>query len=485
MEPDENSPQSDAYAEGLGKRIVIFGISGASWTEIDPLLQSGRLPAIKSLIASGVRARLMSTRTEGDKHFRPQIAWTTIATGVEPAKHGVTRFFHDADDIGVPTIWQRFQQSGRKVGLFGWPISWPVRPVNGFLIPAYDGRDFATWPSNYSFIRTLDRRAAAALSGQTIPGNIPLMESFATLEKLVRGGVRASTLLRLLVSIADIYMLAPNELRPLLHRRAKLEISVDMFVRLYRRHMPHFAAFVTFLVDYTEHRFWIFQEAEKFADAPMRIAPRLARAVSDSYVAVDRALGRILSRVDPETIVVLLSEHGMAIEPTSAEIGPWHWVLRPGQIKKLVGIDDPRIRAVPVARWIAFWPPHDQLATVAARLRNVVVKQTGLPLFQVDVHRDEVIVKFALWRQDMPGREELESLQIQYNNLVIPFTEIAQRFGRRRSAMHAEDGVLILAGPSVRHADIGTARLIDVAPTILRATGLTLAGLDGRVLNVF
>src|SRR5215471_10879180 len=88
------------------KSVVIFGISGATWTQIDPLLRSGRLPAMKSLIDRGVRARLLSTRVAGDKHFRPQIAWSTIATGVEPARHGVTRFFHTADEIVVPTIWE-------------------------------------------------------------------------------------------------------------------------------------------------------------------------------------------------------------------------------------------------------------------------------------------------------------------------------------------------------------------------------------------
>jgi hypothetical protein len=81
---------------------------------------------------AGFRATLASARAAGDKHFRPQIAWPTLATGVGPDRHGVTRFFHTADDLCAATLWDRFQQAGGRVGLFGWPITWPVRPVNGF-----------------------------------------------------------------------------------------------------------------------------------------------------------------------------------------------------------------------------------------------------------------------------------------------------------------------------------------------------------------
>jgi predicted AlkP superfamily phosphohydrolase/phosphomutase len=485
MNSDANSPLR-GDRKGRGKSIFVFGISGATWTQIDPLLQRGRLPAIKSLVDRGVRAQLLSIRVPGAKYFRPQIAWPTIATGVEPAKHGITRIFYTAADIAVPTIWERFQQSGRRVGLFGWPICWPVRPVNGFLIPAYDSHDSATWPSEYSFIRTLDRRAEAARSGRKILSNLPLVELFGMLKKLIRGGIRASTCVRLLGTVIDSYMLAPDELRALLQRQAKLDISVDIFIKLFHKHAPDFAALVTFIVDYTEHQFWMFQEPDKFADAPTEIAPRLASAVADSYVKVDRALGRILGQLDPQTIVAVLSEHGMEIEPISPEIGPWHWALRPGELKGFVGIES-ETPMVPVSDgWIVARPPNDQLATIADHFRSVRVAGTELPLFHIDVHRDEINVKLELRRENLPDPGELESLQVQYNDRTVPFTDIAQRSGRRRSAMHAENAVLILAGPGIRHADIGTARLIDIAPTLLKAASIDDSnGLDGQVLDVF
>ena len=271
---DSNSPSPGTPGEGRGessrdnlaRHIFVFGISGATWRMIDPLIAQGRLPALASLIARGCRATLHSTKVEGDKHFRPQIAWPTIATGVTPEKHGVTRFYHTADDCIAPTIWDRFSDAGLRVGLFGWPITWPVKPVNGFIIPGYDGRDPATFPAEYSFLRELDRRQHAASGKQNSSGLIG---------KLLRGGVKPSTFARLALAAARIKTLTPRELRPLLMRQARLEISTDIFLKLCRTHDPDFAAFVTFLVDYAEHRFWMFQQPQQFSDAPKQIPRRL------------------------------------------------------------------------------------------------------------------------------------------------------------------------------------------------------------------
>jgi arylsulfatase A-like enzyme len=308
----------------------------------------------------------------------------------------------------------------------------------------------------------------------------------------------------------DIRTRAPDELRPLLLRHARLEISTDIILKLRRKHSPEFCAFVTFLVDYASHRFWMFQEPDRFADAPKQIPPRLKGAVADAYRAVDRALARILKTLDSNTIVAVLSEHGMAAEEVSTEIGQWHYVLRPGKLKEFVDVD-PAMPAAPVARWIAFRPPAEQIDQIADRFREVRIDGTDLPLFQIDVHRGEVIVKLALWRKDLDriakprsgqgappsalggvavpnvhAHESLESLQVRFRDRALPFTSIAQRFGRRRSAMHAEDGVLIVAGPGIKHGALDRARLIDVAPTLLHAAGIDGShGLDGAVLDVF
>jgi hypothetical protein len=100
----------------------------------------------------------------------------------------------------------------------------------------------------------------------------------------------------------------------------------------------------------------MYQEPNRFKDAPRQISTRLGNAVADSYIVADRVLGKILDHLVPQTVVVVLSEHGMAIEAESAEIGLWHWVLLPGQLKELIGID-PGIPVVPVSD-AGLWSDH-------------------------------------------------------------------------------------------------------------------------------
>ena len=206
----------------------------------------------------------------------------------------------------------------------------------------------------------------------------------------------------------------------------------------------------------------MFQEPQLFADVPSQIHPRLAAAVADAYVAIDSALARILRRLHPRTIVSVLSEHGMAAEPVSTEIGPWHYVLRPARLKELLNLD-PSMPAMPVARWIALRPPTPQATRVAENLRSVRIAGTDLPLFQIDEHRGEVIVKLALRRETLPVKDaavkdDLDSLSVCFQDRTVPFTWLAERFGRRRSAMHAEEGVFILAGSAASGTPISRLR---------------------------
>ena len=212
------------------------------------------------------------------------------------------------------------------------------------------------------------------------------------MEPRARAGLRPGTLARLARAAADIKLRAHASFGRCSPAMPRLDLSTDIFLKLYRRHSPDFAAFVTFLVDYAEHRFRMFQEPGLFPDAPRDIPPRLSSAVADAYAAVDRALGRIVSSLHPHTTVAVLSEHGMDDEPVSAEIGPWHYVLRPARLKELVGLDQ-ATPAVPVARWIALRP--SDVDDAANRLRAVRIDGTDLPLFQIYVHRGEVIVKLA------------------------------------------------------------------------------------------
>lgn len=468
--------------------VFIFGVSGATWKVLDPMLKAGRLPNLQRLCEEGSSGILMSTRSEGDKHYRPQVAWPTIATGCSPSKHGVTKFFHTADELKAPALWDIYQAHGHSVGLYGWPITWPPSQVNGFLIPSHHGRDSQAWPPELTSIKALDRgQQEAERDGGTSPD---ILRGFRTLSDIHRNGLQLRTIPVLGQAITKLLFSKSVEENSLFLRHAKLEINTDFFIKLYRQFQPTFSTFTTFLVDLTSHRCWFYYQPEKFSDAPTPSSPWLKHAVEHAYERVDRCLGRILSILPPEVVIALISEHGMSEEPVSTEVGPWRYLIRGNRLKELIGLSD-SLKACPVARWIAFQPTEGKKLPpdTAARFRNIIVAETGLPLFQVYQHgEDEVIVKFKIERNISQYRDgDLERLNVVYESRKVPFSWVARRLGPRRSAMHDREGIIILSGSGIKRGfHIPESNLVDVAPTVLQASNMSVQShFEGKALDVF
>ena len=73
----------------IRRRVLILGIDGASWKIIDKVFEWGGMPYLKHLVKSGKvrKGPLHSTMPP----MTPP-AWTSLATGVNPGKHGVYGF---------------------------------------------------------------------------------------------------------------------------------------------------------------------------------------------------------------------------------------------------------------------------------------------------------------------------------------------------------------------------------------------------------
>ena len=130
-------------------RTVIFGVDGLTFRILHPLIERGELPNFKRLKEQGCEAILESKSPP----LTPP-AWTSLSTGVKPARHGVYDYWVYADrrqhdnaprvHTHVQTrrraekaIWNILSDYGKQVLVINVPATYPPEPVNGILVSGY------------------------------------------------------------------------------------------------------------------------------------------------------------------------------------------------------------------------------------------------------------------------------------------------------------------------------------------------------------
>jgi len=128
-------------------RSVIFGVDGLTFRILDPLIERGDLPNFRKLRERGCEATLES-------RYPPltPAAWTSLSTGLKPAKHGVYDFWeyeqqHTKGESrvahvqtrrkGGKAIWNILSEYGKQVLVINVPSTYPPEPVNGIMLSGY------------------------------------------------------------------------------------------------------------------------------------------------------------------------------------------------------------------------------------------------------------------------------------------------------------------------------------------------------------
>ena len=143
-------------------RTVIFGVDGLTFRILHPLMERGELPNFQRLQREGCEAILESK-------YPPltPAAWTSLSTGLKPARHGVYDFwtYDEQQAPGSPrkahvqtkrkggkAIWNILSEYGKQVLVINVPMTYPPEAVNGIMVSGYmtpsDDTDF-TYPSTF------------------------------------------------------------------------------------------------------------------------------------------------------------------------------------------------------------------------------------------------------------------------------------------------------------------------------------------------
>lgn len=340
----------------LPTRVVVLGLDGATWTVAQPMLDAGELPHLASMIARGVRA----TPIAEPPLFAP-VVWTTLATGVPPAQHGVENWALAGSGYRkVPALWSRLDAAGRAAVLVNVPGTWKAERLAHGIVVADVGmaRGYvggagggvfvdvaaATLPGPYERLGNLLRLVAAPLAvgawSDWVDVAVPDVEPSVLRVKRLDGE-------RLFVSplyAADLgaSAIAPREVADDLaaylgvpyiregpawsaygegevpdvfaeHVLQATAVQLAAAHHLMRRKPWDLFVWVDPLPDRIAHAYW---QEHAAADGAALDPARLARhrdRVREAYREADRHLGEFLARATTAWVVVV-SAHGFGMD---------------------------------------------------------------------------------------------------------------------------------------------------------------------------
>jgi predicted AlkP superfamily phosphohydrolase/phosphomutase len=125
-------------------KVLVIGIDGATFDIIEPLIKRGKLPNLAKIINNGAYGELKSTIHP----VTPQ-AWSTFLTGKNAGKHGIFDFtsrkknsyeiqFNNASMRKAQSIFSLASKANKRVGAVAIPFTFPPEKVNGFMLSGLD-----------------------------------------------------------------------------------------------------------------------------------------------------------------------------------------------------------------------------------------------------------------------------------------------------------------------------------------------------------
>ncbi|HOQ05407.1 MAG TPA: alkaline phosphatase family protein [Anaerohalosphaeraceae bacterium] len=491
----------------MHRSLLLIGIDGGTWTVLEPAIQAGCMPFLKSIRDRGVWGVLKSTIPA----ITPA-AWGAFQTGKNPGASGVYDFYcwsaKERKEYPVnsqylgKTIWQRFSEAGLTCGVLNVPMTYPPRPirgvvVSGLLTPSLDS-DF-TYPADFK---------------QELLQAVPDYD-ILTFKKLQKEKITQKTIHNFVNQMAQTVWVRTRAAKFIIRSR-----NPDVM-------MVHFQS-----SDVIQHGLWHFISP----DCP-EYDPSLQQYVFEKYYRIlDSSIAEIVQEFYPSQLdrggVFLLSDHGFTRHRMRFNMG--NWLVQQGYLR----ICSARILGLPVSelaqrirlgRILGFLLPPIWHRKVLSRFypRPVCVDwdcsrvyATGycnegfLFVLENDPLKKEMICKTVVEKllevnDPATGGKVIEKVYrkeevfqgayldqmpdlvvcpcsgysitggYQYEKTLFEPVRLKTDF---HLGKHHPDGFFVAAGEGLIRSGGGQANLLDIAPTLLAYMGVPIpSDMDGQV----
>jgi len=493
---------------GGSLRTLVIGIDGADWQVVKPMVGRGELPNLAAMMQEGTHTDLLSVYPHNSV-----AAWASFQTGLNPGRHGLYDFYESgtyeravvtAERLRGRTMWEILSQAGCRVGAINVPVTYPPRPVNGFLIPGVltpQRERVPTYPPG--LLDGVPEYVVEPVSPlmRTHVGDMDYLESLA--ESIVTRG------------------------------RIALQLARDW---------PwDFLAIVFTETDRLQHFFWKVVDPTHPAYDPDK-APALAQGFQECYRRIDRALGALKDLAGEQALVMVVSDHGFG--PVTKGIDLTAWLAQLGYLafvreggrslaqkayRLAQRLDVLKLRRFLPSRAVArisrqiHLPQVDWRRTTAypgtladqgiyINLKGREPGGTVEPGAEYEALRDRLIVDLASLAEPQTGgrvvsrvlrREEVLSGEFAHlapDLFLEPMDETHVFVNRLRdgyhiglepehvyglSGHHRKKGIFVAAGPCIQALGRSEElQIVDICPTVLYAMGVPAPDdLDGHIIR--
>lgn len=275
------------------RRVLVIGLDGGTYDVFRPLMTQGRMPNLAAFIERSSWGELESTVPP----FTAS-AWSTFITGQNPGQHGILsfqtrdRFNYDTTGSGFvtadqfdQTIWQILSDAGKRVSVINVPMTYPPRPVHGYMITG-----MLTPSIEADFVYPLDLRAR-------------IDKDYIIDVDFIRDG-------------ADFRMHDfPAKAEMIRAIRQMTAVQLRTVLDLWRNEEPWDFGMVVFTgTDRLFHFFWSYVQAMidhlNPSALPQWLDADIFNAVQIYVTELDEAIGALIEAAGPDTTVFMMSDHG-------------------------------------------------------------------------------------------------------------------------------------------------------------------------------
>jgi predicted AlkP superfamily phosphohydrolase/phosphomutase len=290
-------------------RVIVLGVNGAEWDILKPLLVRGEMPNLARVIQHGVSGKLRTVSAPNC----PKV-YSIFATGAPSEENGITGFLvggvtASSSMLKLPTFWSELSENGVTVGMANVPATFPVKPVNGYMISG-----MLTRGTNCEDGLLCSPKLSEVHGGDAVYPSSLKSELEANVGDLPIDCARMPQERQLL---AHEPIVVHDWLEQVSHIR---EQQMKLFDYLLSNHSTDF----TFLVQSCEDRVghWLYPIQPYNVGYNPKVHTLAIDAFPNQYRALDKVLGSILQHVDENTTLLIISD--LASSPCARWSRTWH-----------------------------------------------------------------------------------------------------------------------------------------------------------------